>query len=228
MNQEAIIAWLKNKKSRLALAKSLLAVASMFGGLVVLSITFWFTYVIIYVGMNGISAVSQLTVGTRLKLSHEWRLVCSGLFLLFIQHLRTCRHYWSEVDFEGFDPRRAILFRGYFGPAGAFLASPRASAKIISDFLMSGPRLVTYACEIMVKSWRLWKLDETTCAQLLLILASRATATPYQELKEAGWEEWFSQMRLIDGVVFLEKGISVSAELRRELITVAKESANET
>jgi hypothetical protein len=228
VNQDPVIAWLKNKKSRLAMAKRLLAVASFFGGLVVLFITFWFTYAIIYVGVDGLSAAWQIVGGAKLKLSHEWRLVCSGLFLvlLFIQHLRTCPHYWTEVDFGELDPARALALRRLGGPAGALLASPRASAKLISDLLLSGPRLITNAWGLVVESRRLSRMDESGCAQLLLILASRHTATPYEELKAAGWEAWFNQMRLINGVVFLEKGLSVSSELKMELLQITQGQSN--
>jgi hypothetical protein len=42
-------------------------------------------------------------------------------------------------------------------------------------------------------------------------------AVPYAELREAGWEDWLGQLRHIEGVVFLEKGLNLSAELRKEL-----------
>jgi hypothetical protein len=43
-------------------------------------------------------------------------------------------------------------------------------------------------------------------------------AVTYEELREAGWEAWFGQLRGIEGVVFLEKGLSLTAELRKELV----------
>jgi len=188
----------------------------------VLFLTFWFAYAIIYVGVDGISGLSQLTVGKRLRLSHDWRLILSGVFLilLFVQHLRTCPRYWTEVDFESHDPKRALMLRGYLGPAGALLGSPRVTAKIVTDLLMTGPRLMTTAWGLVLESRLVSRLDEAGCGQLLLILASRPTATPYDELTEAGWEAWFKQMRLIDGVVFLEKGISVNSDLKLELIEI--------
>jgi hypothetical protein len=41
---------------------------------------------------------------------------------------------------------------------------------------------------------------------------------PYEELREAGWEPWFEQLRRMEGVIFLEKGLSLSDELRAQLI----------
>ena len=39
----------------------------------------------------------------------------------------------------------------------------------------------------------------------------------YDELKNAGWETWLDQLRHIDGVQFLKKGLLLSEELRGEL-----------
>jgi len=42
-------------------------------------------------------------------------------------------------------------------------------------------------------------------------------AVPYDELKSAGWEAWFDQLRRFDGVHFLQKGLVLSETLRGEL-----------
>ena len=63
-----------------------------------------------------------------------------------------------------------------------------------------------------------WKrLDEDGCAELLAFLCARTNAVPYEELKGAGWEEWFEQLRCIEAVHFLQKGLVLSDELRDEL-----------
>jgi hypothetical protein len=36
-------------------------------------------------------------------------------------------------------------------------------------------------------------------------------------LKSAGWEVWFPEMHCIDGVNFLQQGLTLSGELRTEL-----------
>ncbi len=98
------------------------------------------------------------------------------------------------------------------------LAYPGASANMIADILLSGPRLVTGAWTLVRESGRMQQLDADGCSQLLAFLASRPMAVPYEELRKAGWEDWFAQLRNIEGVVFLEKGLSLTAGLREELV----------
>ena len=222
MNEEAIKLWLQRKKSSGTTARCLTAFAALLGGAVILFLTFWFTYAIIWFCVPGISAVTELAFSKKLRLAHEWRLLLSGLFLLllFIQHLRTCPWHWGNYpQDENYD--RAWALGRAFGPAGALLSAPGASANMIADILMSGPRLTTGAWKLWRESRRLHFLDEAGCAQLLGFLASRPSAVPYEDLHQAGWEEWFGHLRCVEGVIFLEKGITLSSELRQELQQLA-------
>ena len=45
---------------------------------------------------------------------------------------------------------------------------------------------------------------------------------PYEELREAGWEDWFNQLRSIEGVVFLKKKLNLTIELRKELVSLKR------
>ena len=69
----------------------------------------------------------------------------------------------------------------------------------------------------MREAKRLKRLDVERCSQLIAFLTSRPGAVPYEELRAAGWEDWFDQLRSIEGVVFLEKGLNLTIELRKEL-----------
>lgn len=223
MNPTAIEVWVRTKKTRESGLNLLFAVLSLVAGLVVLFFTFWFTYAIICFGWWGIAAVCDLVFGKRLAaIPHEWRLIISGLFLvlLFFQHFWTDPQHWGDYPQRNYVSAPVLQSQaGVVGALGFMLAYPGASANMIADILLVGPRLIT-------GSWRLWKqsrrlshLDETACAQLLAFLMGRPSAVPYEELGEAGWEVWFNQIRCFDGVVFLEKGITLSSELRNELNT---------
>lgn len=218
MNSDAIKVWLKRKKSSGATSRILLAVVASLAGLVVLFLTFWFTYAIIWFGFHGVSAVSSLTFSKKLHLAHEWRLVASGAFLvlLFLQHLRTSPWHWG--NYPARDDYSYIAGHA-LGP-WALLRYPGASANMIVDILLSGPRLVTGAWTLARESGRLKELDVEGCSLLLTFLASRPLAVPYEELREAGWEDWFVELRNIEGVVFLEKGLNLSTELRHELASL--------
>lgn len=218
MNSDAIKAWLTGKKSSRATSRMLLALGLLVAGLVVLFLTFWFTYAIIWFGFQGVSALSSLVFSEKLHLAHEWRLVLSGLFLvlLFTQHLRTNPWHWGDYPARGdYSPVAGHVL----GP-WALLAYPGASANMIADILLSGPRLVTGTWTLVQESRRLNQLDVDGCSQLLAFLATRPTAVPYEELRAAGWEDWLPQLRNLEGVVFLEKGLNLSMELRRELASL--------
>lgn len=220
MNSDAVKVWLKRRKSSGATSRLLLAMVALLAGLVVLVFTFWFTYAIVWFGFQGVSALSSLIFSKRLHLTHEWRLIASGIFivLLFIQHLRTHPSYWGEYPKQDYVASPVLQYQaGVLGSLGFMLAYPGASANMVADILLSGPRLVTGAWSLARESSRMKQLDVEGCSQLLTFLASRSNAVPYAELCEAGWEDWFSQLRSIEGVVFLEKGLSLTAELRREL-----------
>ena len=185
-----------------------------------LFLTFWFTYAIIYIGCMGVSAFSELAFGERLRLTHEWRLAGSGLFLvlLFIQHFRTSPWYWGDYPKRDYVSAPTLQYHaGVAGGLAFMLAYPGASANMIADILLSGPRLVTGAWNLWRESMRLARLDDAGCAELIAFLLNCDTAVPYDELRTAGWEDWVGQLRCIEGVVFLEKGLGLSGELRKEL-----------
>lgn len=221
MNSETIKSWLKGKKSSGATSRILLSLVALLAGFVVLFLTFWFTYAILWFGMQGISAVTELAFSKRLSLTHDWRLIASGVFigLLFLQYFRTNPAHWGSYPQRDYVAAPALQYHaGVLGSLGFMLAYPGASANMIADILLSGPRLVTGAWTLVRESRRMQQLDADGCSQLLAFLASRPVAVSYEELREAGWENWFAQLRNIEGVVFLEKGLSLTAELRKELV----------
>jgi len=84
------------------------------------------------------------------------------------------------------------------------LTYPGASANMVADLLLSGPRLMTGAVSLLRTAFRLSRLPVAGCADLLALLFTKAEAVPYAELTAAGWEEWFEPLRCIDGVLFLQ------------------------
>src|SRR5436190_627892 len=112
MNSDAIQMWLKRKKSSGVASRILLAIAALLAGLVVLFFTFWFTYAIIWFGFRGVSALSTLTFSKRLYLTHEWRLIASGIFivLLFLQHFRTHPSYWGKYPKQDYVSAPALQY----------------------------------------------------------------------------------------------------------------------
>jgi hypothetical protein len=220
MNPDVLNAWLKKKKSRGFAQNAFLGLFSLLAGLFILFLTFWLAYAIVWFGMTGVSAISDLIVGKKLYMNHGMRLACSGVFiiLLFIQHLRTSPEYWRQYDKNDL-PRYAPVVpmqSGILG-IGMLLANPGTSANMVADILLVGPRWVTGGGKLIATGFRMKRLDENGCGELLAFLHSRPDSVPYEELKNAGWEPWFGQLRCIEGVLFLQKGLLLSTELRNEL-----------
>ncbi|MDB6021708.1 MAG: hypothetical protein JWQ04_1565 [Pedosphaera sp.] len=220
MNVNAIQLYVRKQKNSGSLQQALIGLVALLAGLLVVFLTFWFTYAIIWFGMGGVSAVSQLLAGRGLHLSHETRLWCSGVFvvLLFVQHFRTSPWHWG--DYPRGDYSGSLPSSGTMGGLVVMLAHPGASANMVADILLSGPRLVTGAWSFFLKARQLRGLDEAGCAALLTFLAGEANAVPYEDLERAGWKAWIGQLRCFEGIRFLQKGLLMSSELRKELSTV--------
>jgi hypothetical protein len=127
----------------------LISALAFAAGLVVLFLTFWFTYAIIWFAMLGVSAASELMFEKRLALCHVWRLVLSSLFiiLLFIGNARTSREYLADYPTRNYRGIGVGMQAGVAGALVSLLAYPGASTRMISDLLFTGPRLVVYACQ---------------------------------------------------------------------------------
>lgn len=133
----------------------LVSLLALIAGVLVLFLTFWFTYAIIWFGMLGVSAAAELLFDKRLVLTHIWRLVLSTIFigLLFLGNARTDREYLADYPRRNY---RGIGIGTQAGVAGALvslLTYPGASTRMISDLLFTGPRLVVYACRTAIHSF---------------------------------------------------------------------------
>jgi len=217
----AIEAWLRKKRTSEAWTSVDVSLLALAGGLIVLALTFWFTYAIIFIGWTGVSALFDLLFSRLVRLTHEQRLFVSGIFLLllFVGNARTSREYLGDYPRRNYNP---LAHRA--GPF-ALLAYPGTSAKMITDRLYTGPRLVTAARSFVRRVFRLLALDAAGCAHVLAYLLEKRAAVSNEELAEtfAGWNlgKLISQLANIEGVVFLELGVSLTDELRTELRPLA-------
>lgn len=223
MNVEAIENHLQSWKSKSVVLSYLMAVLAFFLGLLVMFLIFWLAYAALFAAGMGIAAFSELIGNKQVHLNHHARLIGSGVFLvlLFIQHLRD--DPWHYGDYPERDYKSAPILQFQAGLAGAFatmLAYPGATANIISDCLMSGPRLLCGCWRLFRRVARLRKIDVSTCAQLLFFLLQQAKATPYEQLHEAGWKSYLPMLQEMEGVVFLEKGVVLSEDFRAELAAI--------
>jgi len=220
MDPAAIQEWIKRWKTREQRSNRIFAVLSLLAGILVLFFTFWFTYAIVWFGAWGVSAVSELVWNKKLHLPHEWGLILSGIFvvLLFMQHIRTDPFHWGDYPKRNYVSLSGLQYRfGIGGALGTILFYPGASANMIADILLTGPRLTMGAWKFEKQARQSARLDEENCAKLMTFLAGRPMVVSYEELRDAGWESWLPQLRSINGVNFLEKGLSLSQDFRAEL-----------
>jgi hypothetical protein len=147
-------------RAKQLLCCALLSLLAFLTGLVILFLTFWFTYAVIWFGMLGISAASELLFDKRLALTHVWRLLLSSVFivLLFVGNARTSREYLSNYPKRNY-PGPALAASGLAGSLLCLLGYPQTSAKMICDLLYTGPRLVVYACRNAVGSFASIKMS---------------------------------------------------------------------
>jgi hypothetical protein len=203
-------------------------VLALAGGLAVLFLTFWLTYAILCVGEVGVSAISELVFSRKLHLTHGWRLAVSGVFIvaLFAEWLR--RSPWSLGDYgptKGGHLTNALVLRtGALGGLAVLLANPQASTTMITEFLYTGPRLVLGAGHLAREAVRTARMELYWSAQVLELLSARSHAVTYEEIATA-WPDADSQrirmgLAWIPGIVFLNKGMSLTSDLRAELLAL--------
>lgn len=225
MSPDALQSWLKRKLALAAAGRWVGAVLVLLAGVVVLFLTFWLAYAVVFVGLWAVSAASELIWSRRLHLAHEWRLVVSGLFLvvLFAEWLR--RSPWSLGHYGSVRTTplgNALVYRG--GGLASFavlLANPQASSTMVAELLYTGPRLVLGAWHLAREACRLRAVDPAVGAWVLACLASRNEAVTREEFLDAwpglDWQALLADVAPVEGVVFLTKGLTLTPELRAEL-----------
>lgn len=227
----AIDAWLRKRFAQEASLSVVMGVAAIVIGVVVVFLTFWLAYAMMWVLGQALSAVTQLIVNKRLPWPHWLRLAGAAGFmvLLFRQHLRTSP--WDRGSYADPDATPPGGFNGLGGPIamyggallslGYLLRYPLASSRLVIELLETGPRLLTGARALFRQADAIRRMDTTGCAWVLTALSGRSGSVPREELMaawpDADWPRLWTQLRLIDGLVFLEKGVSLTQDLRNEL-----------
>ena len=210
---ESIREWLQRKARNESLWNFLTAVGALFLSVVVLALTFYFSFFTIFLASIKILAVLEL-LGYHISLRPQVIGVMTVFFLilLFIGNARTSREYLGDLP-------RVWWTSNPLSPATA-----NAVGKIITDLLYSGPRLANATVSLFRTSVRLVKLDVGSCARIIGILSSRTGRVSFIEMARLipGCNPLvvFPQLRDIEGVVFLTKdpaGLSLTADLREEL-----------
>jgi hypothetical protein len=225
MTSEAIQHWLEKRLSLHISGCWVGAVLALLAGVFVLFLIFWVAYFAVLMGEWGISAAMELTFNHKFHLGHAWRLVISGLFLvaLFIEWIR--RSPWELGNYgrvnSPLGAQALVMYDGAFGAFAMLLANPQASASMIAEILYTGPRLVLGARSLACEAYRSRSFSSAECARILQLLVSRENAVTYEEFgvmqQDTDWIKLKSNLARFSGVIFLEKGLSLTDDLRQEL-----------
>lgn len=217
MSDASLAAWTAKRLKADATLTLLTALGAFAGGLVVVFLTFWFTYAILYVCAIGANALLDLVLSKRIEISHVMRLWLSGgvMALLFFTHWRMDEHYWGESTGEDCSPH--LPGSGTTGALVQMAAHPRTSARMIVDILLTGPRLLASTRGFWIRAKRLRELDAGRASSLFALLWGRGHAMTWEELEAQGLTETARNLEGISGIVYLQKGVSLTDELRTEL-----------
>src|SRR5579859_4691686 len=146
-----VIKWRKRKCAE-CIAGMLLAFV---GGCLALVATFWLVYFGIVIGTVGVSALTDLTLGKKVSLSHEWRMALSfGFVVLLFSHAWRTRGEEPEALVDEDSPwgrpwsmRSAVLSGELF-----VMFHPLKTASWVTYSLCLGP-----IC--LIGSWRQFLLS---------------------------------------------------------------------
>ncbi len=222
MTPELIQRWLQRKIAWHIAGCWLGAALALVAGVFVLFLTFIMAYIVLLIGEDGVSAVTGLFFNHEYHLSHTWRVVICWLFLiaLCLEWIRRSR--WTSDSYEKSDAlpgTRALV--PFFGASSLLLVNPQASATFITQILYIGPRLVLGAKSLAREAYQSQNFKAEECARVLRSLVSAERAMTYEELNtfqpDTEWAVLKDSLARIPGVVFLEKGLSLTDELRKEL-----------
>jgi hypothetical protein len=148
---------------------------------------FFFTYAIVWFGYNfGVSAVSELMFSKRQHISHRTILaICwSFLALLFITNARASRDYWTSGSVSR-SQWSSLWLAGVAGSLVALLVNASASAKTITDLLLTGPRLAGASIQAFCGALLLVRADVPACSDALAVLGGRTSSVSADELRDS-------------------------------------------
>jgi hypothetical protein len=197
-------------------------ILGLLGGFAILTATWGVAYLVSLYALG-----PWVGFGSRIHLA-------AGLVLipaLFWGNARTSREYLSEYSVTVGTVSQEVVSFWLPGVGMASNVNPlapntiHAVAKMITDCLYTGPRVVGWSASMFRKAARMRRLDVAGCAAVLAALLDAKRKLAFQEIVSdvEGIDpvRVFPQLHEIEGVLFLQAepaGLSLSEELRRDLL----------
>ena len=228
MEYDAAILWLKRRQKSEVLLALVLGVVSLVGSIVILAVTWGIIYAVCLNGFHWILGYGHWS----------YTLVPTLVLpLLFWGNARTSREYLSKYSVTtGTASDKVVVF--YLPRIGlASNVNPLAPdtvhtlVKIITDCLYVGPRVATASVRFFAKALRLVRIDIPSCAAVITVLARADHRMSFQEIVDSieglDPETTFPQLRLVEGVLFLESeppGLALGTKLKAQLAQASYQS----
>jgi hypothetical protein len=202
------------------------AAASLVTGIAILTAIFFFTYAVVWFGYNyGISAISELIVGRGQRISRTGILIVCWCFLalLFIENAFVSRDYWT--DYTVSRTRWSFLWlAGVVGSLVSLLGNASASARMITDILLTGPRLMVACGRALQRALLLKRADLQTLLSALKFLARKTSPVSVVDLSTSlqgkRSSEILSELVALDAVIHTRRDpptIVLDPDLREQL-----------
>ena len=222
--------WLA-QKVRQERGLSLLAAAALVpAGLLVLWLTVWVIYGIIWFGFSPWLTLTRS--GVMLATS-------AVVLVIFVSEAIIDRAYHEELKFDAERPGwggglLGVVFVGTFGgwpmrPVGP--QTVHSFVKLLVTALLLGPRLLAAAWKLVQRAQRLRTLDVAGCSRVLAMLLAAEGRVPLRALVEAhpdlDAQQILPQLREMGGVVYLPsppEGLTLAPTLADEILESRRRS----
>lgn len=218
--------WLARKRAAAIALRFLSAIALLALASVALAIIFFLTYAIVWFGYNfGASAVSELIFSRRQHISHSTIMIICWCFLalLFLTNARVSRGYWTSGAASK-SQWSSLWVAGVAGSLVALLVNADASAKTITDLLLTGPRLAGASIRACFGAILLFRVDLHDCSDALAALVGRTSSLSAADLsgslRRSSSQELLAQLLALDIVLLLRTDpptITLNPDLRGHL-----------
>jgi DnaJ-domain-containing protein 1 len=223
--------WLRRRRAT-AVAQGIFSVVALLAAaLAILAAIFFFTYAVVWFAYNyGISAVSELIFGRRQHISHNAILIICWCFLalLFIENARVSRDYSARYSTTP-TAWSHLWLAGLLGSIVALLVNANDSARMTTDLLLTGPRLMGAFVRAFHRTLLLIRADLQTWSNALMILASRTSPVSAAELNAAlrghDSSRVLSQLAALGTVLFIRKEpptVALDPDFREQLQRLLK------
>ena len=211
--------WLDRKRRLEAPAYLLGAIGTLVVGLLISAATAVFSFIAFIIAWAGIAAAWQIVTGRAVPRFPRTGIVWFTAAFLVLLFVSTSRSKWWE---------RGDIPKGFWSRYSNRENPPSATAtaigvgRIATDLLSTGPRLLYSAWLTLGKSQRCWRLNIGALARVLAALLNSENAVSRKLLASQlppafHWPTVERQIHDIEGVIFLERGLTLSQELRSEL-----------